>query len=285
MLQTAAMDDPIVGGRDHVVSGDRVPEPFGNPSDRDGGVSLSFDTPSPAPAAKRRILLVEDDVEIAAMLGETLQDNGFQAIAATSAAEMDRVLAQQTVDLIVLDVMLPGEDGFSICRRLRARSTTPIIMLTALGSDVDRIVGLEFGADDYVTKPFNSRELVARIRSLLRRASYGQEPRPVERARKFAGWRIDPVSRQLTDPAGVHVSLTTAEFDVLFALCSNAGRVLTRDELLGLTHAGIAGPVERSVDVHVSRVRQKSEPNPRDPSLIKTVRLGGYLFAPIVESC
>ncbi|GLK54478.1 two-component system OmpR family response regulator [Methylopila capsulata] len=236
-----------------------------------------------APELTATILLVEDDRDIAEMLAETLQQNGYAAATAQSGAEMDRLLRRQSFDLIVLDVMLPGEDGFSICRRLRAEARTPIIMLTAVATDVDRIVGLEFGADDYVTKPFNTRELLARIRSLLRRASYGSERPERAGAMTFAGWRIDPVARTLVDEAGSQVFMTTAEFDLLVALCLNAGRVLTREQLLSLTHAGVAGPVERSVDVHISRIRQKLEPNPKDPSLIKTVRLGGYLFTPMVE--
>ena len=230
-----------------------------------------------------RVLLVEDDTEIAAMLTDMLTENGFQAVATESASEMDRVLRRQSFDLIILDAMLPGEDGFSVCRRLRAAMSTPIVMLTALGEAVDRIVGIELGADDYITKPFNPRELVARIRGLMRRASYGSEHREHREPLVFAGWRIDPVSRELRDPNNVYVSMTTAEFDVLLAFCRNPGRVLTRDQLLGLTHAGLAGPVERSVDVHVSRVRQKIEPNVREPTLIKTVRLGGYIFTPDVE--
>jgi two-component system OmpR family response regulator len=236
-----------------------------------------------SPNVAARVLLVEDDTEIAAMVTEMLTENGFQAVATESATDMDRVLRRQSFDLIILDAMLPGEDGFSICRRLRAASSTPIIMLTALGEDIDRIVGIELGADDYITKPFNPRELVARIRGLMRRASYGSKRREHREPLVFAGWRIDPVSRQLRDPNNVHVSMTTAEFDVLLAFCRNPGRVLTRDQLLGLTHAGLAGPVERSVDVHVSRVRQKIEPNVREPTLIKTVRLGGYIFTPDVE--
>lgn len=230
------------------------------------------------------ILLVEDDRDIADMLAETLSQNGYAAVAAKSGAEMDRLLRRQSFDLVVLDVMLPGEDGFSICRRLRADRRTPIIMLTAVASDVDRIVGLEFGADDYVTKPFNTRELLARIKGLLRRASYGSERPGRADVMTFAGWRIDPVARTLVDPEGSHVFMTTAEFDLLVALCLNAGQVLTREQLLALTHAGVAGPVERSVDVHVSRIRQKIEPNPKDPSYIKTVRLGGYLFTPMVDA-
>ncbi|MDQ0995596.1 two-component system OmpR family response regulator [Phyllobacterium ifriqiyense] len=230
-----------------------------------------------------RVLLVEDDPEIANMVIETLLDNGFNAVATGSAVEMEVLLREQSFDLIILDVMLPGEDGFSICRRLRAQATTPIIMLTALSDDIDRIVGLELGADDYITKPFNSRELLARIKSLLRRSSYTSASPQTQDPLQFEGWRIDPILRRVRDPNGVHISMTTAEFDVLLAFCRNPGKVLTREQLLSLTHAGAAGPVERSIDVHVSRVRQKIEPNVREPSLIKTVRLAGYLFTPKVE--
>jgi two-component system OmpR family response regulator len=236
-----------------------------------------------APETGSRILLVEDDQQIASMVVEMLADNNFEAIAVGSAADMDVVMRNQAFDLIVLDAMLPGEDGFSICRRLRATSVTPIIMLTALKDDIDRIVGIELGADDYITKPFNPRELMARIKGLLRRASYSTDQRVPQGPMGFSGWLVDPIPRQLTSPDGVHVSMTTAEFDVLLAFCRNPGRVLTREQLLGLTHAGLAGPVERSIDVHVSRVRQKIEPNVREPTFIKTVRLGGYLFTPKVE--
>lgn len=249
------------------------------------GLNLRMSIPAhhSAPDATVRVLLVEDDTEIATMLTGILAENGFSAVCAESAPDMDRAMRHQSFDLIILDAMLPGEDGFSICRRLRASSSTPIIMLTALGGDVDRIIGLELGADDYVIKPFNPRDFIARIRGLMRRAAYGVERRERREPLTFAGWRIDPTSRQLRDPDNVHVSLTTAEFDVLLAFCRNPGRVLTREQLLGLTHAGLAGPVERSVDVHVSRVRQKIEPNVREPSYIKTVRLGGYMFTPEVD--
>lgn len=217
------------------------------------------------------------------MVIETLSDNGFFAISTGSAVEMEALLRERSFDLIMLDVMLPGEDGFSICRRLRAQATTPIIMLTALGDDIDRVVGLELGADDYITKPFNSRELLARIKSLLRRSSYTSAGPQAQEAMQFEGWHIDPVLRRVRDPNGIHISMTTAEFDVLLAFCRNPGKVLAREQLLGLTHAGLAGPFERSIDVHVSRVRQKIEPNVREPTLIKTVRLAGYLFTPKVE--
>jgi DNA-binding response OmpR family regulator len=209
-----------------------------------------------------------------------------QTATMTSAPEMDRMLEQDNIDLIVLDIMLPGEDGFSICRRLRASSAIPIIMLTALDEDVDRIIGLEIGADDYVTKPFNSRELVARIRALLRRTHTGGViTRNRIRPLRFAGWRIFPRERQLYSPEGVQVTTTSAEFDLLLAFCQHPGRILSREQLLELTHGGLAGPIERSVDVHVSRIRQKIEVDPRDPVLLKTVRLGGYVFTASVEVC
>jgi two-component system, OmpR family, response regulator len=235
-------------------------------------------------AARPRILLVEDDAEISRMLTEVLSESGFLAWSVGSAEDMDALLSREAVDLVVLDVMLPGEDGFSICRRLRAVSSIPIIIVTARGEDVDRIIGLEIGADDYVPKPFNSRELVARIRALLRRAQAGHEPARLRTPPLgFAGWQINPTTRQLQDSKGVKVAMTSVEFDLLLAFCRNPGRVLSREQLIELVHGGLAGPVERSIDVHVSRIRQKIEPDPRDPTLIKTVRLGGYVFTPAVE--
>jgi two-component system OmpR family response regulator len=255
----------------------------------DNGIASALDrercTPMAAsafPSSAGHILLVEDDAEISRMLRQVLSENGFRACSVASAAEMEPVLARGNVDLIVLDVMLPGEDGFSICRRLRATSGIPIIMLTALGEDINRIVGLEIGADDYVTKPFNSRELVARIRALLRRSHDTMLSRSRQRALRFAGWLIDPASRQVRNPEDVQVAMTSAEFDLLLAFCQNPGRVLSRDRLLELTHSGSAGPVERSIDVHVSRIRQKIEPDPHNPVFIKTVRLAGYIFTPAV---
>jgi two-component system, OmpR family, response regulator len=230
------------------------------------------------------ILLVEDDPEISRMLMDVLSESGFTASPVSSAVEMDAVLRRERVDLVVLDIMLPGEDGLSICRRLRAGSAIPIIMVTARGEDIDRIVGLEIGADDYVPKPFNSRELVARIRALLRRAQSGHDiARARARPLAFAGWRIDPATRQLHDPEGVRVAMTSVEFDLLLAFCRNPGRVLSREELLEMVHGSLTGPIERSIDVHVSRIRQKIEPDPRNPTLIKTVRLGGYVLTPSVE--
>jgi two-component system, OmpR family, response regulator len=230
-----------------------------------------------------RILIVEDDADIATMLAELLSDHGYFATIAGSGADMDKTLQQANFDLILLDIMLPGEDGLNICRRLRAKSSIPIIMVTSVGEEIDRIIGLEIGADDYITKPFNSRELLSRVKALLRRATYGENPQPNSAKMGFDGWRIDPLSRLLLDPEGTDVSLTSAEFDMLLAFCQNPRRILTRAELLTMTHVGLAGPIERSVDIHISRVRQKIEPNPKDPTLIKTVRMGGYIFTPQVE--
>jgi two-component system OmpR family response regulator len=232
--------------------------------------------------ASPRILVVEDDRDIAGMLIELMKEAGYVAEAVGSAMEMDRQLKKKEFNLIVLDGMLPGEDGFSICRRIRSSDTTPILMLTALSKEVDRIVGLELGADDYVTKPFSSRELLARVKALLRRSSYSTQAKASQEPMTFAGWRIDPVARELTDSDGVHVPLTTAEFDVLLVLCQNPRQVMNRQDILARTHAGAAGPIDRSIDVHVSRIRQKIEPNYKEPTLIKTVRLGGYIFTPEV---
>jgi two-component system OmpR family response regulator len=237
-----------------------------------------------ASQSQARILIVEDDEAIAGMLVDLLTTHGFQAAKAANGREMDRTLSHHEFDLILLDGMLPGEDGFSICRRLSAKGKTPIVMLTALREDIDRILGLELGADDYVTKPFNSRELLARIKNILRRAAdRQQEPEAELQPMTFSGWIIDPRSRQLLDADGAQVSMTTAEFDLLWAFCCHPNKVLTREQLLAMTHAGSAGPVERSIDAHISRVRQKIEPNLKDPTFIKTVRLGGYLFASKVE--
>ncbi|NHT76931.1 two-component system OmpR family response regulator [Rhizobium sp. PP-F2F-G38] len=239
-----------------------------------------------ASSTSARLLIVEDDRDIAEMLVELAQMNGYSAVSAGSGREMDRLLDKQPFDLILLDAMLPGEDGFSICRRLRAASDMPILMLTALGDDIDRVVGLELGADDYVTKPFNSRELVARIKALLRRSASTATPRPAANNAplSFAGWTLDPAARSLVDPENVQISMTTAEFEILLAFCRNPNQVLTREQLLAMTHAGSAGPVERSVDAHISRVRQKIELHPKDPTFIKTVRLGGYMFTPKVTT-
>ena len=234
-------------------------------------------------SANAKILIVEDDPEIGKLLALTVHENGMTPTVAEDGHVMNALLRSNEFDLIILDVMLPGEDGLSICRRIRSEKTTPIILLTALGEEVDRIVGLEVGADDYVTKPFSPREVVARIRSLLRRSSYGLVNTAGQRKLRFEGWQIDPLRRQLHDASSARVAVTTTEFDLLLAFCRNPGRIITREELLSLTHTGLAGPIERSIDVHISRLRQKIETDPRNPVLLQTVRLGGYVFTAMVD--
>jgi two-component system OmpR family response regulator len=231
------------------------------------------------------ILVVEDDREISALVAKYLRANECRVSVAGDGREMDRVLAESRIDLIVLDLMLPGEDGLSLCRRLRAASSVPIVMLTAKSEEIDRIVGLEMGADDYLPKPFNPRELLARIRAVLRRRT--SEPvsvsGPARQTVFFAGWQVNLTLRELLSPAGAKVAITGAEFDLLHAFCERPGRVLSRDQLLDLTQGRIAGPYERSIDVLVSRLRQKIERDPREPEFIKTIRSGGYVFTPQVE--
>ncbi len=227
------------------------------------------------------ILVVDDDREIGALLSKFLTRHHYRVTVATNGKTMFEALTGATIDLVILDLMLPGEDGLSHCRRLRQESAVPVIMLTAMHSDVDRIVGLEIGADDYLTKPFNSRELLARIRAVLRRT--GVQPRGAQ-AREgavlgFAGWRLDVSSRQLTSPEKLLVHLTAGEFDLLVALADRAPRVLTRDQLLDIARGRSASAFDRSVDVQISRLRRKIETNAKDPALIRTVRGGGYMLS------
>src|SRR5579871_4413133 len=237
-------------------------------------------------AASPSILVVEDDRATRALIARYLRTNAFQVATAADGREMERTLAANRVDLVILDVMLPGEDGLSLCRKLRQGSSLPIIMLTARGEDVDRILGLEMGADDYLAKPFNPRELLARIKAVLRRQALAHTASAVMGATAliFQGWRIDFRLRELRNPAGARVAMTSAEFDLLRAFCERPGRVLSRDSLLDLTQGRSAGSFERSIDVLVSRIRRKIETDPQDSSMIKTVRSGGYLFTPTVEA-
>ena len=232
------------------------------------------------------ILVVEDDRETRALIATYLRANACNVTTATDGREMVRAMADHPVDLLILDVMLPGEDGLSLCRKLRAESQTPIIMLTARGDDVDRIVGLEMGADDYLPKPFNPRELLARINAVLRRHAAARTISTGSGATvlTFLGWRIDLRLRELRNPAGARVAMTSAEFDLLRTFCERPGRVLSRDSLLDLTQGRNAGSFERSIDVLVSRIRRKIEPDALDPTMIKTVRSGGYMFTPTVEA-
>ena len=231
------------------------------------------------------ILVVDDDREIRDLLARFLRKHGFRVETASDGKEMFKALAVGRFDLAVLDLMLPGEDGLSLCRRVRSGSDLPIVMLTAIGEDTDRIVGLEMGADDYLAKPFNPRELLARIRAVLRRAPEMRQQPEADRSRtfEFQGWVLDAGRRSLHAPDGVLVDLTAGEFDLLLALVEHPGRVLNRDQLLDLTRGREAGPFDRSVDVQVSRLRRKIEEDPKQPALIKTVRGGGYAFAGTVR--
>jgi two-component system OmpR family response regulator len=228
------------------------------------------------------VLIVEDDQQTRDLIARYLREHSFSVGAVTNGKEMDRYLSQNRVDLIVLDLMLPGEDGLSLCRRVRTESMTPIIILTAKGEDLDRILGLEMGADDYLPKPFNPRELVARINAVLRRQSSGLVAGSAATRLKFQGWTVDLRMRELRDPEGAQVPLTSAEFDLLQAFCERAGRVLNRDSLLNMTRGRPGGGFGRSIDVLVSRLRRKLD-REEGTSVIRTIRTGGYIFTPVVE--
>ena len=231
------------------------------------------------------ILVVDDDAEIRGLLGEYLRKNGCRATVVADGKAMWTALSRGKVDLIVLDLMLPGEDGLELCRKLRADSDTPVIMLTARGEETDRIVGLEIGADDYLAKPFSPRELLARIKSVLRRTrSLPRNLRAEEaRAIAFAGWRLDTVARHLLSPDGVVTSLSGAEFRMLRVFLGHPNHVLSRDQLMVLTHGREAEPFDRSIDNQVSRLRHRLGEDPADPRIIKTVRGEGYVLAVPVE--
>ncbi|KAA0584602.1 response regulator [Azospirillum oryzae] len=236
------------------------------------------------------LLVVDDDREIRSLVAQFLTKHGYRVTGVRDGAEMMRTLDGARVDLIVLDLMLPGEDGLSLCRRLRATpqtAQTPVIMLTAMGEETDRIVGLEMGADDYLAKPFSPRELLARIKAVLRRVSappVAGAPAAAGTVLRFEGWSLDLTKRELRSPDGVLVQLSAGEYDLLVAFVEHPQRVLTRDQLLDLARGRSAVPFDRSIDVQVSRLRRKIEPDPAEPTPIKTVRGGGYLFTPTVSS-
>jgi two-component system OmpR family response regulator len=232
------------------------------------------------------LLIVDDDREIRDLITRLLQKHDYKVEAARDANAMDAILAVTRIDLVILDVMLPGRSGLDICRDLRARSPVPILMLTAMGDETDRIVGLEMGADDYLAKPFNPRELLARIRAILRRVHAPATSGPLQPAAKrltFAGWQLDLGRRRLEAPDGVIVDLTTGEYELLIAFAERPQRVLTRNQLLDLARGRDATPFDRSIDVQVSRIRRKIESDPRAPEMIITVRGDGYMFTPEVQ--
>jgi two-component system OmpR family response regulator len=233
------------------------------------------------------ILIVDDHQEIRDLVARLLGREGFRTSTAADGKAMRRVLADGRIDLILLDLMLPGEDGLSLCRAVRAESGVPIIMLTAKGEEVDKVIGLEMGADDYLPKPFGSRELIARIRAVLRRgrpeSGRSAGPPAVKRYR-FDRWELNTETRDLLRADGVTVPLSTGEYDLLLALVERPQRVLSREQLLDLARGRAAVAFDRSIDTQVSRLRRKLEADPSDPKLIKTIWGGGYMFTPQVEA-
>jgi len=233
-----------------------------------------------------RVAVVEDDPEISRMMTAYMTDNGFEVAAARSGRDLDRVMSSGgKIDCVILDVGLPGEDGLSICRRIRGKSSVPIIMVTGRGTDTDRIVGLELGADDYLPKPFNPRELLARVRAVMRRSTQAEQPQAeAPQTLMFEGWRLDMARRQLFAPDGAPRTLTSGEFNILAIFCQHPRKVLSRDDLLDLLHGRAAAVFDRSIDVQISRLRRKIEANLKDPVFIKTVRYGGYFFTPQITA-
>ncbi len=227
------------------------------------------------------ILVVDDDPEIRLLLRQYLEKNGYQVTAVGEGGGMWMTLERSRVDLIVLDLMLPGVDGLELCRNLRARSKVPVIMLTARGDEMDRVLGLEMGADDYLAKPFSARELLARIKVVLRRVrDLPVDPLAESPERlAFNGWTLDTRTQHLTSPDGLVVPLSQAEFRLLQTLLIHPNRALTRDQLLDLTQGRDARPFDRSIDVLIGRLRRHLGDDAREPELIKTVRGRGYMLA------
>ncbi len=234
----------------------------------------------------QHILVVDDDLEIRQLLRAYLEQNGYRVTTVGEGKTMNRVLEDQRIDLVVLDLMLPGTDGLELCRNLRVKSRIPIIMLTARGDEMDRILGLEMGADDYLPKPFNPRELLARIKVVLRRSTslpYDQSE-STPQAIRFADWTLDPIARHLVSSSGIVVPLSGAEYRLLTVFLEHPNRILNRDQLLDLTQGREADPFDRSIDVLVSRLRRRLEDDPKEPGIIKTVRGEGYVFTARVEA-
>jgi two-component system OmpR family response regulator len=231
------------------------------------------------------VLIVDDDAEIRHLLRDYLTRNGMRAEAVADGQAMRMALRNGSYDLVILDLMLPGEDGLTLCRDLRAHSNLPVIMLTARGEDTDRIVGLEMGADDYVPKPFNPRELLARIKAVLRRAQSlpGSTLASDAKRLRFAGWTLDLSTRQLTSSQGVVTPLTSGEYRLLQVFLEHPNRVLSREQLLDLTRGREATPFDRSIDVQVGRLRRRLGDTAHEPTLIKTMRGEGYVLAVPVE--
>lgn len=233
----------------------------------------------------KNILVVDDDREIRDLLSQFLAQHGYRTTVAANGRDMESMLKKQKIDLIILDIMMPGKSGMTLCQELRQTSNIPIIMLTAVTDDVDRILGLEMGADDYMSKPFNPRELLARVKAIFRRSS--GEPEKVmfgvtQEIFHFAGWTLDKAKRRLTSPDQVEITVSSGEYDLLVAFLDRPQQVLSRDLLLDITKNREAGPFDRSIDIQISRIRHKIEHDPKSPQLIKTVRGGGYVLTSTV---
>ncbi|WPN97388.1 response regulator [Pseudomonas sp. MUP55] len=231
------------------------------------------------------LLIVDDDLEVLALLKKFFLQHGYSVETVASGPELWTAMEHQPADLIILDLMLPGDNGLLLCQRLRQHYATPVIMLTAMGELSDRVVGLEMGADDYLSKPFDARELLARVRAVLRRAGEsrppaGQTARPLIR---FDGWQLDLTRRELRSPDQVMIALSSGEFDLLLVFLEHPQRVLTREQLLNLAHGHSHDAVDRSIDVQVSRLRRKLEFDTKRPAMIRTVRNGGYQFTASVS--
>ena len=234
----------------------------------------------PVEASAIRVLVVDDDKELRDLTSQFLVQNGFQVHTAAQGREMDKILARGDIGLVVLDYMMPGEDGLSICKRLQDQGGPPVIMLSARGEEIDRIVGLELGADDYMAKPFHPRELLARIRAVLRRRETrvsGEKGSPLTH---FFGWALDNIKRSLTRPDGVHVALSNAEFELLRVFLDRPGRALSRDQILDFLHGPNTDSFDRAIDVQISRLRRKLSDDANE-DIIRTIRGVGYMFKPL----
>ncbi|TAM95787.1 MAG: response regulator [Rhodanobacteraceae bacterium] len=226
-----------------------------------------------------RLLVVDDDTGVLDLLRRYFSGQGFEVSTAASGDEMRGVLARTTIDLVLLDLGLPGEDGFELTRQLRKGWNGALIIITGRGESVDRVVGLELGADDYVTKPFDLRELLARVRSVLRRSTPSPHPAAGGVTFHFSGFCLDPLARTLRGANGDAIALTTGEYELLQVLVAHPNRVMSRDDLMGHIHGRNAGPFDRAIDVQIARLRRKIEADPANPELIKSVRGAGYLFS------